>query len=192
MTTGLGIYRRYRVLFSYYNLFRFTLRKIFIGFDVANQFIQRVDKQSLQLILKKNGATIGYNCDIETGLVFHNCDNFSNLVIGNNCHIGKHCLFDLRDKIEIEDNVVISMQTALITHQDLSNSELSVQYPASAARIYIGANSYIGSGTILLKGTDVGRFSIIAAKSLVTKNVPSFTLVGGVPAKFIKTLKINP
>ena len=70
-----------------------------MGFDQANAFLRRVGKKSIIPLLRKNGAIIGNNCDIDVPLIFHNCRNFKNLHVGNNVHIGKNCLFDLRDKI---------------------------------------------------------------------------------------------
>lgn len=186
MKTGLGICRKWRLIYSYYNLFRFSVRKRIIGFDVANQFIQRLDNYSLQLILKRNGAFIGKNCDIETGLTFHNCKNYKNLIIGDNCHIGKNCFFDLRDKIIIGNNVVISMQCSFITHIDLGHSILTKNYPKISSEIIIDNETYIGIGTIVLQGVKIGNSSILAAGSVVTKNIEDLILAGGVPARKIK------
>ena len=83
------------------------------------------------------GARIGKNCNIQSGQVFHNCRDYSNIEIGDNCHIGKNCFFDLRNKIVVGKNVTISMQCTFLTHIDLSNSRLSNIYPkrcASAAQ----------------------------------------------------------
>ncbi|MCE1201608.1 MAG: hypothetical protein LWX09_05870, partial [Bacteroidia bacterium] len=103
---GLGLTHLLRKLLITKNLLSFTLRKKLIGFDAAALFLQRVDKNSVIPILRKYGATIGKDCDIETGLIFHNCSDFSRLVIGNNCHIGKNCFFDLKASIILSDNVV--------------------------------------------------------------------------------------
>jgi len=189
MKTGLGIYKKVRFLYSYFNLFRFYLRKYLLGFDVANIFLQRIDKISLQLIIKKNGATIGNNCDVESGQIFHNCKNYKNLIIGNNCHIGKNCFFDLRSKIIICNNVVISMQCSFITHIDINKSELSTFYPSTSKEIIIHDNSYIGANSIVLMGVTVDKMTIIAANSLVIKNVSSYSIFGGVPVKKIKDIK---
>lgn len=188
MKTGLGLYRKYRVLYAYYNLLRFSIRKHFVGFDVANQFIQRVDKISLQLILKKNGASIGQDCDIETGLTFHNCNNYSNLSIGDNCHIGKNCFFDLRDSIKIDNNVVISMEVKVITHIDMNNSMLRKYYTSQKKSVRVESNSYIGVGTIILMGVTIKSNGFVAGGSLVASDVDSYTLVGGLPAKLIKLI----
>lgn len=187
MKTGLGLYRKFRNLIAYFNLARFSVRKYLIGFDYANQFIQRVDKYSLQLILKSNGAIIGNDCDIESGLTFHNCKDYSNLNIGNNCHIGKNCFFDLRDIIEIGDNVVISMQCTFITHLDMSKSKLRELFPTVSKKIIIHVDTYIGANsTILMSILEKGSF--ITAGAIVTQNVDQYTMVGGVPAKTLKKL----
>ncbi len=188
---GLGFWKRIRIINTYFNLLKFQLYKSILGFDVANQFIQQVDKISLQLILKKNGAKIGKNCDIETGLIFHNCNDYSNLIIGNNCHIGKNCFFDLRNKIEIRDNVVISMQTTFITHIDMSKSELSRKYSQDSKEIVINSNVYVGARATILMGANIGENSFIAAGSLVNKNVEPYSMVGGVPAKLIKKINLE-
>ena len=98
MRLRLGLTKKIKLIFSYYNLFKFNLRKKIIGFEYANDLINTFDKNSLKLILKSNGASIGSQCDIESGVKFHNCKNYNNLIIGSNCHIGKDCFFDLKKK----------------------------------------------------------------------------------------------
>lgn len=55
----------------------------------------------------------------------------------------------------------------------------------------IGENVWIGSNTTVVPGVTLGNGSIIAAGSVVTKNVPENVVVGGVPAKIIKMLDIE-
>ncbi len=120
-------------------------------------------------------------------LIFHNCKNFSNLNIGNNVHIGKNCFFDLKDQITIEDNVVISMQTTFITHQDMSKSILAKEYPASQNSIIVKRNSYIGANATVLMGVTIGECCIIAASALIITSILPDTMVGGVPAIELKS-----
>lgn len=190
MKTGLRLLQRYRLVFAYYNLIRFWLRKYFIGFDFANLFLQRLDKQSVLLILKKNGAQIGNNSDIETGLVFHNCKNYCNLIIGENCHIGKNCFFDLKEKVIIGNNVVISMQNSFLTHIDMGNSTLTSIYPPVSKPIEILNNVYIGSRSIILMGVVLNENVLVAAGSLVKDNISAKTLAAGTPAKKMKDIKL--
>lgn len=170
------------------NVFRFWLLRKSLGFDAANLLLQRLDKASVKTILINNGAVIGENSDLETGLVFHNCKDYSNLIVGNNCHVGKNCFFDLRGKVVICDNVVISMRTNFITHQDVTKSGLRKIYPATYSDIIVRNSSYIGANATILQGVEIHSFAIVAAGSVVTENVSEETLVGGVPAKFIKKI----
>ena len=186
MKTGLGLGRKYNKCISYINLFRFTFRKVILGFEAANLFFQRANKHSVQLILKYNGATIGVNCDIETGLVFHNCKSFKNLIIGENCHIGKNCFFDLRDKVIIGNNVVISMQCSFITHIDMSKSVLADKYPASSSPVEIGNDCYVGARSTVLSGAVLASQTLVASGAVVTRSFSNNSIIGGVPAVQIK------
>jgi acetyltransferase-like isoleucine patch superfamily enzyme len=177
-----------RKLLIFLNIKEFKIRKRIFGFENANAFLRRIDKNSMMPILRKNGASIGNNCDIEAPLIFHNCHDFSNLIIGNNCHIGKNCFFDLRSKVHMEENVVVSMKCTFLTHQDMNQSALIAHYPPTTAAIYIKKNCYIGAGVTVLQGIQVGESSIIAAGSVVTKDVDPNSLVGGVPAYNIKKI----
>lgn len=190
MKTGLGINKKIRKSLAYINLLRFLIIKNLIGFDVANLFLSKVDKISLQLILSKNGATIGKDCDIETGLIFHNCKDYSNLIIGNNCHIGKNCFFDLQSTITLNDNVVVSMQCTFITHIDMTKSELAKIYPIVSKKILIHKNCYIGANSTILMGVEIGESCLIASNSLVNKKINNHLIVGGIPARQLK--KIAP
>ncbi len=171
-----------------YQIKKFHALKYLFGFETANQYLKICDKESIIVILKKNGAKISKNCDIESGLTFHNCKDYSNLYIGKNCHIGKNCFFDLRDKITIGNNVVISMQNTIITHIDMTNSSISEYYPATSKEVIINDNCYVGVNSTILMGVELGTSSFISANSLVLKSVKPFTMVGGIPSKFIRRI----
>ncbi len=185
---GLGIYRCINKLYINFIVLKFQIRKIIFGFENANKMFLTMDKRAAIPLLKKFGASIGEYCDIETPLIFHNCTNYKNLKIGNSCHIGKYCFFDLKDNIEIGDNVTISMQTTIITHLDLRSSKLSKIYPSQSNSVTINSHTYIGANSLILSGVTLKEGSFIAAGSVVTKDVDSFTMVGGVPAREINRL----
>jgi len=167
----------------------FYLRKFLFGFQNAVLYLSKVDKNAVIPLLKFNRASIGKNCDIETGIIIHNCTNFNKLSIGNNCHIGKDCFFDLRDIITIEDNCVISMRSIFITHLDMNKTDLIKYYPSQQKQIIVKKNSYLGANSTILMGIVLEENCFVAANALVNKNVKSYTMVGGIPAKLIKTIK---
>lgn len=179
---GIGIRKSIFAISSYKRILQFELRKFLYGFEAANRFVSTLDKVTLEKILKRNGAMIGSNCDIETGLTFHNCQDYSNLIIGDNTHIGKNCFFDLAGKVELENNVVVSMCTNFLTHINMKKSDLSSLFPGKVGKIYIGKNTYIGAGVNILMDVDLGENCFVAAGSTVTKSFENNSFIAGVPA----------
>lgn len=104
------------------------------------------------------------------------------LVVGDYTHVNPGCLIDYRGGIEIGSSVSISHRVMLITGgHDLGSSV----FEESHAPIKIGDYVWIGAGAIVLKGVEIGEGAVVAAGAVVTKDVPPFTIVGGVPAKKI-------
>jgi len=153
--------------------------------------IKKLDKQMVLPAMRILNAKIGKNCDIETGITFHNCTDFSRLEIGSNVHIGKNCFFDLRDKIVIGSNCTISMGTTIITHQDMGKSNLNILYPSTKKEVIIGDNVYVGANSTILMGTVIGNETIIAAGSLVKGVLKSNSIYAGIPAKWIRSTKAS-
>jgi acetyltransferase-like isoleucine patch superfamily enzyme len=141
-------------------------------------------------LLKRHGAEIGEQNDFNSPLLLHNfSSNYSNLAISNQCHLGKGVFLDLRDKITVEDKVTISMRTTILTHQDLGQSPIKKKiFPTQHSPVVIKKGAYVGAGAIILQGVTVGKFSVVGAGSVVTRSVPDFALVTGVPAKFVRSL----
>ena len=168
----------------------FKVRKYIFGFENACNFLRSLSDFSIIPILKSEGANIGKESEIQSGITFHNCKSFHVLKIGTNCSIGKNCFIDLRGNVTISDNVVISMNCTFLTHIDMNPSKLRKLYPADQKDIYIGNHSYIGSNAVILMGIKTGEYSFIAAKSLVNKDIEPNSLVAGVPAVHKKYMSI--
>jgi acetyltransferase-like isoleucine patch superfamily enzyme len=161
----------------------FKIKKKLLGFENANAYFRRLDKNATIPILRQNGGKIGNNCDIEAPLYFHNCTDFKNLIVGDNCHVGKCCFFDLKDKVEIKDNCTISMQVAFITHIDLGYSLQKTYIDSSKGPILINSDVYIGARATILQGITIGTGAVIGACSLVIDNIDLNSMAVGVPAK---------
>jgi len=187
----LGIGSNLVNILAMFQAYRFEFLKFCFGFDHALTYLRRLGKNSQMLVLVRNGAQIGKRCDIETHLFFHNCKNFKNLSVGDDCHIGKACFFDLAEKITIMNNCTISMECLLVTHLDVGKSDLQRLYYKRSAGILIGAHSYLGARTTVLPGVAIGTQSMVAASSVVTASVKDGILVAGIPAKRIKDLEIG-
>lgn len=103
--------------------------------------------------------------------------------IGSNCYINSNCMIVSHCEIIINDNTTIGPGTYLYDHDHSKNG-------FTGNPIKIGQNVWIGAGCIILKGVTIGDNAIIAAGSVVTKDVEHDSVVGGVPAKYIKTNNI--
>lgn len=141
--------------------------------------------------LRLLGAKIGKN-SLVLNVIFMNLyrGSFANLVIGNDCYIGRGVLLDLSGKIIIENNVTIGERSMIMTHMNVGYKDHPLQklYPSHVKDVYIEKGSFIGVGSIILAGITINKQSLVGAGSVVTKNVFENTVVVGVPAKKVKKL----
>lgn len=170
------------------NMILFLLREFLFGFENANNFLKKISQDSIIPILRMKGAEIGKKCNIQSGITIHNCKDYSNFKIGQNCHIGKNFFLDLRGKITIGNNVVIAMNNTFITHLDMNNSSLRKVYPAIHKDIEVKDNAYLGTNCTVLMGVTIGSKAIVGAQSLVINNVEKNTIYAGSPAVKIKNI----
>ncbi len=111
---------------------------------------------------------------------------------GRNTHFGRRvfvndcCHFQDQGGIFIGDDVLIGHNTVLATiDHDLDAASRRNHY----APIHIGDRVWIGASVVITKGVTIGEGAVIAAGAVVTKDVPPYTVVGGVPAKVIRRLE---
>lgn len=103
--------------------------------------------------------------------------------IGKKSVINKRCLIDGRGGlVKIGDNVDIAQEVNIWTEQHDYNSS---SYAAIGGDVIIEDYVWIASRATILPGVTIGRGSVVASCAVVTKDVPSFTVVAGVPAKVI-------
>ncbi len=136
-----------------------------LRFLAALSDIYRVATMSGADYARRRGVKVGKNCDIHT------------FKWGSEPFL-----------IEIGDNVVISYNVLMVTHDEstaLVKDENGRRY--HIAPITIGNNVFIGAGAIILPGVTVGNNVVIGAGSVVTKSIGDNVVVAGNPAKFIQT-----
>jgi acetyltransferase-like isoleucine patch superfamily enzyme len=108
-----------------------------------------------------------------------------NIRVGKNVFINHGCEFMDRGGITLEDSVLIGPKVNLITINH--PVEPSQRRSTFCAPIVIKRNAWIGVGASVMPGVTIGENVIVAANAVVTRNVPANTIVGGIPAKAIKT-----
>lgn len=106
--------------------------------------------------------------------------------IGKNVFINFDCTFLALGGITIEDDVLIGPKVSLITENHPLNPQQ--RKGLTGKSILIKKNAWIGANAIILPGVTIGENSVVAAGAVVSKNVPDNTIVGGVPAKFLKKI----
>ena len=104
--------------------------------------------------------------------------------IGNNVFINSNTLFMARGGITIEDDVQIAANCQLLTN----NHDPYDRQVLSCKPILIKKGAWIGAGATIMPGISIGKHSIVGASSVVTHDVPDYSVVVGNPARIIKTL----
>lgn len=166
-------------------------------------FSIRLDKPCSKLFL-----TINKDCIISGQFIFESETGF--ISIDEHSYIGGST-FICRSKIEIGKNVTIAWGSTFYDHdshsldyierrkdideelKDIRTGNHFIQNKnwnvVNSKPIKICDDAWIGMNCIILKGVTIGEGAIVGAGSVVTKDVPAWTVVGGNPAKVIKTLK---
>ena len=106
------------------------------------------------------------------------------LKIGKNVYINTNCLAMARGGITIEDDVMIAANASLISN----NHDPYDRQVLTCKPVLIQKGAWIGAGATVLPGVSVGKYAIVAAAAVVTKDVPDYAVVAGAPAKVIKML----
>jgi acetyltransferase-like isoleucine patch superfamily enzyme len=107
--------------------------------------------------------------------------------IGKNVFINFDCVFLDLGGITIEDNVLIAPKVSLLSEgHPINPGDRQSLVPG---HIHIKENAWIGAGATILPGVTVGENAVVAAGAVVSKDVPDNTVVGGIPAKIIKTIQ---
>lgn len=133
--------------------------------------VLRIDENS---VLECNGFSFMYGADV---ILFKN----SHLVLGKGSFINSDCKIRCHKEITIGEGCAISHD---FTVMDSDAHELNGSRNTNP--VHIGKHVWIGTRVTILNGVMVGDGAVIAAGSLVTKDVPARVLVGGVPAKVLK------
>ena len=116
------------------------------------------------------------------------------ITIGNHCLIGEYNHISACNRISIGDGLLTGRYVYIgdNTHGNLSWEEVSIppikRKLVSKGEVIIGNNVWIGDKVTILSGVHIGNNVIVAANAVVTKDVPNFCVVAGVPAKIVKEL----
>ena len=114
--------------------------------------------------------------------------NPENIFIGKNCHINHlACLQPGKARITIGDNLLMGPGTMLFgSNYQLDPGKPMRTQPSVYRDISIGSDVWLGSNVVVTAGAKIGDGCVVAAGSVVTKEIPPYTIAGGIPAKPLK------
>jgi acetyltransferase-like isoleucine patch superfamily enzyme len=117
--------------------------------------------------------------------------------IGDKVYIGEDFIIiddlgetDMRFNLTIGDRSAISPRVTFVLHTKPNDSRIVPYVNSHKGSITIDSDAWIGTGAVILPNVTVGEGAVVGANSVVTKNVEPYTVVGGVPAHFIKQVNV--
>lgn len=137
-------------------------------------------------VASKLFAKAGKNINVEKGADF----GFgNNIEIGDNSGLGVNC--NVRGPLKIGDNVMMGPEVIIMTNNhNFNKTDIPMLAQGhTVKKIVIGNDVWIGARVIILSGVSIGDGAIIGAGSVVTNDVDSYAIVGGVPARLINYRK---
>jgi acetyltransferase-like isoleucine patch superfamily enzyme len=182
------------------DIFQRLLKGEAVPFSDPDYFrISNACKDTRKLLVQLNAASepeeirnlvsliIGYELDATT-IVFppFQVNYGKNTKIGKNVFINFDCTFLDLGGITIDDNVMLAPKVSLLSegHPVSVNDRQTL----TVGKIHIKTNAWIGANATILQGVTIGENSVVAAGAVVSKDVPANTVVGGIPAKNIKSI----
>ena len=166
-----------------------------LGSDITNVSIKRYSNfiGERNIYLGAN-TIIEKHCCIETIEEYVGCKYQPKIILGNNVHLGEYNHLTAINSITIKDGVLTGRRVTISdNNHGLFNIDDLMENPSkrilsSKGEVVIGRNVWIGENVCILSGVKIGDGCVIAANAVVTKSIPDYCLVAGVPAKIIKQI----
>ncbi len=114
------------------------------------------------------------------------------LSIGRNCVVNIGVLFNMGERITIQDGVAIGHQVMILTESHGIGPAERRAAELTARPVAVGAGAWLGARSVLLPGISVGAGSVIASGAVVSRDIPENVLAAGVPARVVKELADRP
>jgi acetyltransferase-like isoleucine patch superfamily enzyme len=204
-------------MITYYYLFFFFIRGLFVRLRIkSSKGLLLVGKKVR--IFYPNNLQVGYNTIIEDGAEI-NCLSLQGIKLGNRVTIGKYAIIrpsniyggsigegltmgdnsnigpynyiGCSGKITIGNNVMLAPRVSIYAENHVfEHPEILIRDQGVEKKgVIIEDDCWIAANSIILAGVTIGQGSVVAAGSVVTENVTAYSVVAGVPAKFIKSRK---
>lgn len=127
----------------------------------------------------------------ENSTLYDSATLIGDISCGEHAWVGPQCMLDGTGGLEIGSYCVFAAGTQVYTHDTAKWALSGGKSPYEYSPVTIGDCVFIGAQSIITRGVSIGSHSLIAANSTVTKDVPSYSIVAGSPAKVIGKVVIE-
>lgn len=159
------------------------------GIDEVSHYVKRLSNPVH--VMRAFGATIGARTVVFPGIILHAAKgDYSNLVIGNDCRIGRGVFLDLTEKITVEDTVNLAMRSIVLTHININRSPIKdLGYEPKSAPVTLKMGAVTFAGAKVLMGVELAECSVLSAGCVMSTNTKPYGVYAGNPGRLIKTIK---
>ncbi len=151
------------------------------GSNVIRKKANFVGKSKNSIIIGK-GTEFGPNCGILAK------ENDTKITIGENCNFGQNVHIGGIGNVEIGNNALFASNILILsTNHNYEDALTAVKFQGSrGGNIKIGSDGWVGDGVTILAGANIGNHCIIGSKSVITKDIPDYSVAVGNPARIVK------
>ncbi len=179
----------FKLLFKIYNLYYKNKFYYFGSGSVIKPFLNTSNPKNISI---KNNVEIGSFCRITVSKEFVGhivkTKNKINIKIDDNVDIGNNAFISANNDITIGQHTIMAPYVFITDHNHMTsdiNKNLHQQPLTENGFVHIGKNVFIGTKVSILKNVEIGDHVTIGANSVVTDNIPSYSVAVGNPAKII-------
>lgn len=164
-------------------------RYISVGRSFIAEDFSEIEGLSRHGITFGDRVTVGRFAIIRGSRQYGGAQLGEGLIVGNNSNIGPYCYVGCSGGIRIGSNVMMAPRCSLFAenHNFDDMSHTLKEQGVKRSPIDIEDDCWIASHSVILAGVTIGRGSVVAAGSVVTKSMPPYSIIAGVPARVIKS-----
>lgn len=186
-----------KFIYYYRQIYHLFLPNFSAVFSNRLVFEKKLFVQQVILCKGQGNVRIGANCSFGYNLGgFHRGGSIelqaryaaSNIKIGDNVSTNNNIMICAANYIEIGEKTLIGQYVTIMDHEAHNIDPLRRQEIGEIGNVIIGKNVWLGNNVVILKNSEIGDNTIVATGAVVSGKFPSNVIIGGIPAKIIKSL----